>query len=76
MFVVGLIGSILLCCTFTLVYVGSLYVWKFAKNDFNRDHPTTIKRRFLSVFVTSIFSFIIVSLFWSGDLTVFVLIIL
>lgn len=31
-------------------YVGGLYVWK---SDYDRDHPETIKRRFLSAFFTS-----------------------
>ena len=30
-------------------YVGSLYVWR---SDLDRDHPETIKRRFLSAFLT------------------------
>jgi hypothetical protein len=30
-------------------YVGSLYIWR---TDLDRDHPETIKRRFLSAFLT------------------------
>ena len=33
-----------------LAYVGGLYVWR---SDLDRDHPETIKRRFLSAFFTS-----------------------
>ncbi|XP_055587136.1 CAAX prenyl protease 2-like [Uranotaenia lowii] len=36
------------CFTIAVIYVASLYVWK-SKHD--RDHPSTIKRRFCSVFV-------------------------
>ena len=31
-------------------YVGGLYVWR---SEYDRDHPETIKRRFLSAFFTS-----------------------
>jgi prenyl protein peptidase len=33
----------------SFIYVGSLYVWR---TDLDRDHPKTIKRRFLSAFFT------------------------
>lgn len=36
----------LACVFLTFSYVGSLYIWR---SNLNRDHPTTIKRRFLSV---------------------------
>jgi hypothetical protein len=31
-------------------YVGSIYIWR---SEFDRDHPETIKRRFVSAFFTS-----------------------
>ena len=40
------LGASLLLTSF---YVGSLYVWR---SDLDRDHPETIKRRFLSAFLT------------------------
>ncbi|XP_078314941.1 CAAX prenyl protease 2-like [Crassostrea virginica] len=42
--------SVLVCLLFAVIYVGSLYVWIDDKNK-NRDHPDTIKRRFISVSV-------------------------
>lgn len=36
------------CFTISVIYVASLYVWK-SKHD--RDHPSTIIRRFVSVFI-------------------------
>ncbi|CAH2094699.1 unnamed protein product [Euphydryas editha] len=36
----------LACVFLTFLYVGSLYIWR---SNLSRDHPTTIKRRFLSV---------------------------
>ncbi|XP_058461899.1 CAAX prenyl protease 2 [Malaya genurostris] len=36
------------CFAISVIYVASLYVWK-SRHD--RDHPSTIKRRFFSVFV-------------------------
>ncbi|XP_037963093.2 CAAX prenyl protease 2 [Plutella xylostella] len=40
------IFSILACIFLTFAYVGSLYIWR---STLNRDHPSTIKRRFFSV---------------------------
>ncbi|KAJ3650126.1 hypothetical protein Zmor_021834 [Zophobas morio] len=40
--------SIGICLLLSVTYVASLHVWK---SPHNRDHPSTIKRRFLSVFV-------------------------
>ncbi|XP_063831097.1 CAAX prenyl protease 2 [Ostrinia nubilalis] len=39
--------SISACMLLTFFYVASLYVWR---STLSRDHPTTIKRRFFSVF--------------------------
>ncbi|EDW18353.1 CAAX prenyl protease 2 [Drosophila mojavensis] len=38
--------SVSSCIVLAIIYVGSLYVWS---TKHNRDHPTTIKRRFASV---------------------------
>ncbi|XP_030753425.1 CAAX prenyl protease 2 isoform X2 [Sitophilus oryzae] len=40
--------SIGTCFMLSVAYLGSLHVWK---SQYNRDHPTTIRQRFLSVFV-------------------------
>uniref|UniRef100_A0A182T0X0 CAAX prenyl protease 2 n=1 Tax=Anopheles maculatus TaxID=74869 RepID=A0A182T0X0_9DIPT len=42
------IVSVGACFVISIIYVASLYVWN-SKHD--RDHPSTIKRRFFSVFV-------------------------
>lgn len=47
------ISAILSCFALSVVYVASLYVWSFPHN---RRHPTTIKKRFFSVFVMSLIS--------------------
>ncbi|CAH0550653.1 unnamed protein product [Brassicogethes aeneus] len=36
-----------LCFFLSLLYIGSLYIWN---SQYNRDHPVTIKKRFVSVF--------------------------
>ncbi|XP_054264722.1 CAAX prenyl protease 2 [Macrosteles quadrilineatus] len=41
------ISSISACFILSVVYVSSLYIWN---SPHSRDHPTTIKKRFLSVF--------------------------
>ena len=46
-------------------YVGGLYVWK---SEYDRDHPETIKRRFLSAFFTSCLCPPLVNMFGSPDL--------
>ncbi|KAG8230984.1 hypothetical protein J437_LFUL003942 [Ladona fulva] len=40
--------SVAACFLLSVVYVASLYVWN---SPHNRDHPSTIKRRFFSVFI-------------------------
>ncbi|XP_054159188.1 CAAX prenyl protease 2-like [Oppia nitens] len=55
-----LITSLLVSSLIALLYVGSLYCWP---NQAHRDNPTTIKRRFLSVFVAIIISTIVLVVF-------------
>eukprot|EP00128_Syssomonas_multiformis_P001281 Colp12_sorted_trinity150504_noHs@27770 len=43
------LSTLLLSC----IYVGSLYIWR---TKLHRDHPTTVKQRFVSVTVVSIFA--------------------
>lgn len=45
--IVCCIYSISACVFLTILYVASLYIWN---SPFNRDHPSTIKKRFFSVF--------------------------
>lgn len=54
-------------CSFFLaiIYVGSLYVWS---TKYNRDHPTTIKRRFASVSCVMLFAPLFVYFFSSAEL--------
>jgi len=46
-------GATVSCILFTATYVGSLYLWR---NTAPRDHPSTIKKRFISVACTSLFA--------------------
>lgn len=41
--------AILLCLFFSVMYVGSLYIWRSSTKAKSRDHPDVIKRRFVSV---------------------------
>ncbi|CAD7085215.1 unnamed protein product [Hermetia illucens] len=41
------------CFILSIIYVSSLYVWN---SDQNRDHPSTVKRRFFSVFIVMLLS--------------------
>ncbi|XP_060522718.1 CAAX prenyl protease 2 isoform X2 [Cylas formicarius] len=43
----GCVVSVGLCLLLSVVYLASLHVWN---SPFSRDHPTTIKKRFVSVF--------------------------
>ncbi|KAG7204010.1 hypothetical protein KM043_001872 [Ampulex compressa] len=47
------IFAILSCFALSVVYVASLYVWN---SSHNREHPTTIKKRFFSVFIVTLIS--------------------
>ena len=64
MFSISATGALFSCGLFTLFYVGSLYLWTLAKDDYPRDHPTTVKRRFISVFLTCGFAYFYTYLFW------------
>ncbi|XP_054710445.1 CAAX prenyl protease 2-like [Uloborus diversus] len=56
----GCFPNVILCIFLATIYVGSLYIWR---NTHSRDHPTTIKKRFLSVFLISFVSAIFVYIF-------------
>ncbi|KAH8378755.1 hypothetical protein KR009_001235 [Drosophila setifemur] len=45
---IPVVTSVSCCFALAVLYVGSLYIWR---TKHNRDHPTTIKRRFASVSV-------------------------
>ncbi|XP_076166748.1 ras converting CAAX endopeptidase Sras isoform X1 [Ptiloglossa arizonensis] len=47
------VPAILSCLALSVVYVASLYVWS---SPYNREHPTIIKKRFISVFIISLIS--------------------
>lgn len=53
------------CLAMSVLYVASLYIWN---NKHNRDHPATVKRRFLSVTVVMFISPIFVYKFSSQEL--------
>ncbi|GIX70797.1 hypothetical protein CEXT_304152 [Caerostris extrusa] len=57
----GCTSNILLCISLATMYVGSLYIWR--NNHHGRDHPSTIKKRFLSVFLMSFISAFFVYVF-------------
>ncbi|RLU15696.1 hypothetical protein DMN91_011451 [Ooceraea biroi] len=46
-------SAILSCLALSVVYVASLYVWS---TPHNREHPSTIKKRFFSVFIMTFLS--------------------
>ncbi|XP_053679856.1 CAAX prenyl protease 2 [Anopheles nili] len=58
------IVSVGACFVISVVYVASLYVWN-SKHD--RDHPSTIKRRFFSVFVVMLIAPFFVLIISSKD---------
>lgn len=53
------------CLAMSVLYVSSLYIWN---NKHNRDHPATVKRRFLSVTVVMCIAPIFVYKFSSNEL--------
>lgn len=53
------------CLAMSVLYVSSLYIWN---NKHNRDHPATVKRRFLSVTVVMLISPVFVYKFSSNEL--------
>jgi len=56
-----LFTSVFSCLLFALIYVLSLYLWS-NKNRYNRSEPSVIKRRFISVLITCVISFIYIYL--------------
>ncbi|XP_035210261.1 CAAX prenyl protease 2-like isoform X2 [Stegodyphus dumicola] len=56
----GCVSNVLVCVLLATLYVGSLYVWR---NTHGRDHPSTIKKRILSVFLMSFVSAVFVYVF-------------
>ncbi|XP_067012806.2 CAAX prenyl protease 2 [Anabrus simplex] len=58
------LSSIAACLILSIVYVASLYVWS---GPHNRDHPSTIKKRFFSVFVMMFISPLFLYYFSSED---------
>lgn len=56
----SMLPSLVGCLIMSGSFIGSLYVWS---SKYNRDHPTTIKQRFCSVFVVVILSPVILKLF-------------
>ncbi|SPP76934.1 CAAX prenyl protease 2 [Drosophila guanche] len=62
---IPIITSVTCCFVLAVLYVGSLYVWS---TKHNRDHPSTIKRRFASVSVVMLFSPFFVWYFSSPEL--------
>lgn len=55
---IGLSKSILICFFMASFYVISLYLWS-KQNRFNRDESSVIKRRFISVAITSLICFVL-----------------
>ncbi|CRL02518.1 CLUMA_CG015347, isoform A, partial [Clunio marinus] len=53
------------CLALSILYVSSLYVWS---SEENRDHPSTVKKRFFSVFVVMLISPFFVYLFSSPNM--------
>lgn len=52
-------------CSLAVAYVGSLYIWR---TDKDRDHPETIKRRFVSAFLITLIAPLFVCCFGAPDL--------
>lgn len=53
------------CLAMSILFVSSLYIWN---NKHNRDHPATVKRRFLSVTVVMFIAPMFVYIFSSNEL--------
>ncbi|XP_013107086.2 CAAX prenyl protease 2 [Stomoxys calcitrans] len=53
------------CLAMSILYLSSLYIWN---NKHNRDHPATVKRRFLSVTVVMLITPVFVYTFSSQEL--------
>lgn len=54
--------GVMVCLLLAVAFVGSLYAWK---QTHDRDHPETIKRRFISIFIVSLISPFVVWGVWS-----------
>uniref|UniRef100_A0A336M742 CAAX prenyl protease 2 n=1 Tax=Culicoides sonorensis TaxID=179676 RepID=A0A336M742_CULSO len=54
------------CLLLAVLYVASLYIWN---SEHNRDHPTTIKKRFVSVSVIMLIAPIFLYLHFREDIT-------
>jgi len=61
-------GATAICAFFTVLFVGSLYLWKQKKHE-NRDHPNTIKKRFVSVGVVCTVATLTLYFFWKPSIT-------
>jgi len=55
--------ELVICLLITVFYVATLYIWS---SELNRDHPTTIKRRFVSVSVIMVLAPVIVYIMCHG----------
>ncbi|XP_020798092.1 CAAX prenyl protease 2 [Drosophila serrata] len=62
---IPVITSVSCCFVLALLYVGSLYIWN---TKHNRDHPTTVKRRFISVSIVMLMAPFFVYFFSSPEL--------
>uniref|UniRef100_D3TP37 CAAX prenyl protease 2 n=1 Tax=Glossina morsitans morsitans TaxID=37546 RepID=D3TP37_GLOMM len=62
---VSKIITISCCLAMSILYVSSLYIWN---NKHNRDHPATVKRRFLSVSVVMLVAPVFLYSFSSTEL--------
>ncbi|KAG5680967.1 hypothetical protein PVAND_010442 [Polypedilum vanderplanki] len=65
LFQISIYASLGSCFSLSCLYVASLYVWNVEEN---RDHPSTIKKRFFSVFIVMLISPLFIYLFSSSDL--------
>merc|ERR1711988_1752110 len=61
---IGPTASIAVCTFFTVLYVGSLYIWIiFDRHQIDRDNPKTIVKRFASVIMVSLIAPCIIPFF-------------
>lgn len=62
---ISCLTSVSCCFILSIIYVASLYVWR---NDQERNHPTTVKKRFCSVSVVMLIAPVFVYKFSSKEL--------
>jgi len=62
---IPVVTSVTCCFVLAVLYVGSLYIWS---TKHNRDHPTTIKKRFASVSMVMLVAPLFVYFFSSPEL--------